>query len=1728
MTDYFVTTEADIVNAADGLLSLREAVAQAEADGTASRIFFDSGVSNLAVSGQIGITEDLEIYGANAAGAVTLTGGGANRFFTINGATVDIHDARLTGGSETSGGAINAFNAELTLQNVTLSANEASQWGGAINASASAVTLVDVYASDNDAGSEGGAVRMDGGTLEVSGGALDGNTAQAGGALALVGADSTLFDALLTWNEANAGGGLYLVGGTLDLDGTRIRNNHAFSDGGGLYANDADILMHDGSRLHGNSSDLYGGGAELIQSTLLLLDQSSINANSAETGGGVYAVLSSIETDFSGGFTGNTADWGGGLSLFHSDLFASHWSPDFQPLISGNSATYSGGGVLAGGTSSVEGMWFESNTAGDLGGGINATGQTLLRDLTLANNTAGSGGGIAVSGFGRADLVDVALWDNSAAEGGGAWFDSAATSASTLTNVIAQGNAADLGGGLWFGNGQLADLAHVSVGGNSAAIDGGGILATGGGAVGIANSIVAGNVAGALGDDIRDWAGTSPVSLLGANLLGEADDFGGALTPGATVLADAGLDWRAVWGTADPDGGPGVFLDPVALRLTMPLVNSGANPAVGGADLGFTPADAFDLDGDGDEAEPLPTDIAGGLRDPLSGDIGAASTGVGPLEAASLVVTIANDIVDATDGETSLREAVAAVQSGALSGTITFAGGAGETFENGGEVRFWGQPLTLGAAAGGGPVVIDGDANGDGIGDVTIDGRVFATGTAELIQLDLKGGLTVAAGGDVLLRDSVVRGGDARLSLFGPLDGPAAGGGFLVEDGGALTLLRSTVRDNTGGLGAGGAVEAGGSLLSVGSTIEGNEAIATGGAVPTSGDGGGLWVAGDATLISTTVAGNTASSNGGGIAAVGDARLALLSSTVAFNDAWDGHGIHLDLSAGSDGIVVADSIVAGNGIASFDDDIFTTGAGDVVVTGGGAIFGRAIFDDSLAAFPKTIAPVLETTPGHSAPVVTVLEDAGLDIADIFVQRDGAWLAQHRGPVETIALNLSAANPALDAGLPPPGWFPPGDHPFADAANPWGVTLEFSANDWFRATDFLDPFSEDAPLSDFGAYEAPRFVVDDVMMLSVSMEGVAYALGFGAQAGVAYGDAAHFANAVIEGFGADDLVRFTGAEVAQFTRTATGFAHDEDGDGTPETFFDVATAANAELVLAQTAGGVELTAEARPVIGEVMRVTATAYWQTIDFANTYENAVVLAVSPGLGQDVYAVTRLRDVGPDGAQIRLQQEERTYLRLEPVPHFPEQVTLLVLEAGVHQLADGTILHAGVANTSQVAERGFETVHFDLPDGALPAVFAQVQSFNGPAVVNARLNDVGWNSFGVALQEDESSDLYHAAEDVGWLAIEQGSGDWSGLDYEAGQAWLAADGIVRAQSFDSAFAAAPENVMAQATSAFDMEHIGARVGGIRADGFDVRLVEDKAVNYEQSHAFEHLNWLAFSGSGTLEGRSMQKVYEAGTAVVDHTGFHVEFASAFVNPVVIVQVETPLGVDLVIGRVSDVDAHGFDVRLQELDSSDGYHAPHAVSWIAVEAGAWLVDGMVMQAGLDATEGDGIANWDYQGELADVFEGRPAVFAQTQTENDPSFLASWARPAWPNYVGLEIEGDAHGAETMGWLAVETGVERTEDGAMQSEAGVIRSDGMWERQAFSGAFDDAPLVFVERGSGENAYDRTVTPIQPVDAAGFAHRLQVSATTDEEIPATPEQDLSWFALAEEGEGWGYAIG
>ncbi|MEM0988807.1 MAG: hypothetical protein AAGK00_07985 [Pseudomonadota bacterium] len=853
----------------------------------------------------------------------------------------------------------------------------------------------------------------------------------------------------------------------------------------------------------GNDDTTTDGLTDLSLSSNAQLDDNSriFNVSAATTLSGLT---------LTGGVSGNN----GGA------VYASAALTITDSVLNGNEAGLNGGAISADRALFIENSVVESNVAGFLGGGIAAsTRATTLLNSTVQNNTAGAGGGLSSAG-GAVRVLYSSISGNRAENTAGGGITNN-TGQIILIGSVLNGNLAQASGG---GIRTAGDVTAINstISGNTVA--GGGSYAGGirGDALTLIQSTVTGNSVN--GEATALFSVTNDISLTNSIMLGNrgsseiaTDDGTGAFTStGVNIVGSNLLSGDTEVGTVTAEevfddveelgNGTGVYggvlADNGGSTQTVALLADASNPALDAGDddaaLSTALSEAslgIDLNGDGDTNDTIDSidDFAFDQRGngfdrqadiPFVGgddtvDLGAFELQSSVADDPSLIVTTTDDDIDPFDGVISLREAIALVNDGSLSGTITFASGAGEAFETGGLIRLT-ETLVITAGVtidGDGLVTITGDVNND---DVTVDGvtdlsltsdqnfddnvRIFQAGlinqALEFSGLTLTGGYastggSSASGGAIFtatettVRYSVVAGNKAKIF-----------GGGISTDTESLTLINTTISGNTAAFYGGGVFADSGALV-VGSTFTNNIASSTaegsGGGLNVdngaiivnsvfSGNasygvlgGGGLQTDNGLVLINSTVSGNTASGGfnygGGGVRATGN--VALINATISDNTTTGSQG-RLDLGSGG-GVLFGDpnratkATIINTTISGNSTDGADASGGGIAVTNGTALtLTNSIVLGNRSSGTSNGSDEIGLVSGSVSyaglnSVGTGSDNDSSDFVingvanDIFAQTAndlGVYegvLGDNGGTAQTIALLDSTSNPALDAG-----------------------------------------------------------------------------------------------------------------------------------------------------------------------------------------------------------------------------------------------------------------------------------------------------------------------------------------------------------------------------------------------------------------------------------------------------------------------------------------------------------------------------------------------------------------------------------------------------------------------------------------------------------------------------------------------------------------------------------------
>ncbi|GDY10983.1 hypothetical protein LBMAG52_44710 [Planctomycetia bacterium] len=251
-----VTTFADVVNPADGKISLREAISQANATPAVDNIVLKAGIYSIEqigadengnATGDFDITRPVIITGAGD-GKTIIDGDDLDRVFDIeydgeDTVTVSFVSLTIRNGlaGDGSGGGIRADvdddgTVNVALLNASVRDNIATDVGGGIANFQGSVTLTNSFVSGNLSGSSGGGIFVDEGNVTLTTSVVSGNTAGTGGHERRRGSDAN-------------GGGIAVIGGSVLLTGapqgaatvkgaSSVIDNVAADEGGGIWTTD--------------------------------------------------------------------------------------------------------------------------------------------------------------------------------------------------------------------------------------------------------------------------------------------------------------------------------------------------------------------------------------------------------------------------------------------------------------------------------------------------------------------------------------------------------------------------------------------------------------------------------------------------------------------------------------------------------------------------------------------------------------------------------------------------------------------------------------------------------------------------------------------------------------------------------------------------------------------------------------------------------------------------------------------------------------------------------------------------------------------------------------------------------------------------------------------------------------------------------------------------------------------------------------------------------------------------------------------------------------------------------------------------------------------------------------------------------------------------------------------------------------------------------------------------
>ena len=269
------------------------------------------------------------------------------------------------------------------------------------------------------------------------------------------------------------------------------------------------------------------------------------------------------------------------------------------------------------------------------------------------------------------------------------------------------------------------------------------------------------------------------------------------------------------------------------------------------------------------------------------------------------------------------------------------------------------------------------------------------------------------------------------------------------------------------------------------------------------------------------------------------------------------------------------------------------------------------------------------------------------------------------------------------------------------------------------------------------------------------------------------------------------------------------------------------------------------------IGLADTITVTDSFRRVNFGRSFVNPVVVAGPLSTQGGEAATVRIRNVDSTGFEIRIQE----YDYLDRI-HVNEQVSVIVVEAGVHELPDGTILQAG--NLDDVNHNSSRT-RFTESFSRRPLVLTQATSKNGSSAITPRLESVNRNGFNLQLQEEEANNGIHAFESASYIAIERGRSNSQNATFDAQFTTANVSDANSTLDFRIDFDSAPA-FFANIQTTAGRDTAGLRYRQLRNESATVFVQEEQSADAEVRHSNERVGFLAIE-SGLLRGRTLNSI---------------------------------------------------------------------------------------------------------------------------------------------------------------------------------------------------------------------------------------------------------------------------
>ncbi|VAW92067.1 MSHA biogenesis protein MshQ [hydrothermal vent metagenome] len=489
---------------------------------------------------------------------------------------------------------------------------------------------------------------------------------------------------------------------------------------------------------------------------------------------------------------------------------------------------------------------------------------------------------------------------------------------------------------------------------------------------------------------------------------------------------------------------------------------------------------------------------------------------------------------------------------------------------------------------------------------------------------------------------------------------------------------------------------------------------------------------------------------------------------------------------------------------------------------------------------------------------------------------------------------------------------------------------------------------------------------------------------------------------------------------------------------------------------------------------------TPAFTAISFTQNYATAPLIFALPTIE------------GGDPSDLRIQNITNSGFEIAQVespgrdgPHVAMTVDILVIEAGVYSLPDGTRFEAGTVTTNQVQRaatvggaQGWETINFSSAFSATPIVLAQIQTMNNEASTPPGSTSSPWltsvvdtitsSTVRLALERSEvNSGTVTLNETIAFIAVDSAKtgsfidNNSVSIIYQTILSGAVVDGWDNACdniNFSSSFAGTPLVIASKATRN-DSNGGWLRRCALSSSSVGLTVDEDTFFDSERAHGQEQASIIAFSRNFEYDSSftpppppsvdSFWKLESAAfTMPATPSYITINFRQSYSSaPLVFLLIDNADNRPVAV-RIRNVTNGSFEAIQVVAPSSTTTYTPVNVHYLAIEAGRHVLpDGTVLEAGTQSVSaiqhGNNVAGAESWATLNfnSSFVAAPTVLLQIQGMlNEPAHFAGTPSVPWLTMAIIGIsntsasialersevnDGTVSSAETVAYLAIES-------------------------------------------------------------------------------------------------------